>query len=90
MQETPVYEKIGRNYVHTRRADPSWQRRIHAALADARTLLNVGAGAGSYEPDNLDVIALEPSATMIRQRPNKQCARILWDRGTVTVRRSEL
>jgi len=42
---------------------------IHAALGDARTILNVGAGTGSYEPRDRSVIALEPSQTMIDQRP---------------------
>ena len=42
---------------------------MRAALGDARTVVNVGAGAGAYEPDDLDVVAVEPSETMIAQRP---------------------
>ncbi|MBV9607006.1 MAG: hypothetical protein JO027_17975, partial [Solirubrobacterales bacterium] len=44
------YERIGVGYAHTRREDPRLAARIHAALGDARTVVNVGAGAGSYEP----------------------------------------
>jgi SAM-dependent methyltransferase len=52
-----------------RREDPRIAARIRAALGDARTLLNVGAGAGAYEPADLDVAAVEPSAVMRGQRP---------------------
>ena len=63
------YERHGRTYSHHRRADPRIAARIHAALGDARTVLNVGAGAGSYEPGDRWVLAVEPSATMRAQRP---------------------
>ena len=52
-----------------RREDPRLAARIRAALGDARTLLNVGAGAGAYEPAELEVTAVEPSAVMRAQRP---------------------
>jgi SAM-dependent methyltransferase len=52
-----------------RREDPRIAARIRAALGDARTVVNVGAGAGSYEPADLEVVAVEPSETMIAQRP---------------------
>jgi hypothetical protein len=42
---------------------------VHAALGDARTVVNVGAGAGSYEPSDREVAAVEPSARMRGQRP---------------------
>jgi len=45
-----TYDRIGRGYANTRRADPRIAARIEAALGDARSVLNVGAGAGSYEP----------------------------------------
>lgn len=64
-----VYEEIGRTYTRTRVPDPRVAARIHAALGDARRVLNVGAGAGGYEPDDRDVVALEPSRTMLAQRP---------------------
>jgi SAM-dependent methyltransferase len=52
-----------------RREDPRIAARIRAALGDARTVVNVGAGSGAYEPADLEVTAVEPSETMIRQRP---------------------
>jgi SAM-dependent methyltransferase len=52
-----------------RREDARLAARIRAALGDARTVLNVGAGAGSYEPPDLEVTAVEPSAVMRAQRP---------------------
>ena len=63
------YERHGRTYAQHRRADPRIAARIHAALGDACTVLNVGAGAGSYEPSDRWVLAVEPSATMRAQRP---------------------
>jgi SAM-dependent methyltransferase len=63
------YERHGRTYARHRQADPRIAARIHAALGDARTVLNVGAGTGSYEPTDRWVLAVEPSATMRAQRP---------------------
>jgi SAM-dependent methyltransferase len=63
------YETHGRGYAERRRADPRIAAAIAAALGDARTVLNVGAGAGSYEPLDRWVLAVEPSATMRAQRP---------------------
>lgn len=63
------YEHHGRTYARHRRGDPRIAARIHAALGDARTVLNVGAGSGSYEPTDRWVLAVEPSATMRAQRP---------------------
>ena len=63
------YEQRGRTYGELRREDPRIAARIHAALGDARTVLNVGAGSGSYEPADRWVLAVEPSATMRAQRP---------------------
>ncbi len=63
------YERHGRTYARHRRTDTRIAERIHAALGDARTVLNVGAGAGSYEPEDRWVLAVEPSATMRAQRP---------------------
>ncbi len=55
-------------YAVQRRTDPRIAARVHAALGDARTVVNVGAGSGSYEPDDRDVTAVEPSASMRAQR----------------------
>jgi len=64
-----VYDTIGAGYRELRRADPRLAGSIARALGDARTVVNVGAGAGSYEPDEIRVVAVEPSGTMVRQRP---------------------
>ena len=63
------YDTHGVGYAGQRRADPRIAAAILAALGDARTVLNVGAGAGSYEPRDRWVLAVEPSATMRAQRP---------------------
>ncbi|HTT94798.1 MAG TPA: class I SAM-dependent methyltransferase [Solirubrobacterales bacterium] len=62
------YDTHGRGYARRRLADPRFAARIEAALGDARTVVNVGAGAGSYEPRDRWVLAVEPSATMRAQR----------------------
>ncbi|MFN3944343.1 MAG: class I SAM-dependent methyltransferase [Allosphingosinicella sp.] len=63
------YGEIGRNYARYRRPDPFIAARIEEALGEARTVLNVGAGTGSYEPAGRAVTAVEPSAAMRAQRP---------------------
>ena len=64
------YERTGSGYEVHRRADPRIAARVDAALGDAQTVLNVGAGAGSYEPAGRRVIAVEPSAAMrLRRAP---------------------
>ncbi len=62
------YEEHGHTYAQHRRPDPRIAARIHAALGDARTVVNVGAGTGSYEPGDRWLLAVEPSATMRAQR----------------------
>jgi SAM-dependent methyltransferase len=72
-KSSPVadYEEIGRDYTHARRTDPRIAERIFQALGDASSVLNVGAGTGSYEPPDRDVLAVEPSLVMRSQRsPN--------------------
>ena len=64
----PLYDQIGIGYSDYRRPDPRIAARIETALGPCRSVLNVGAGAGSYEPKNRSVVAVEPSAEMIRQR----------------------
>jgi SAM-dependent methyltransferase len=63
------YEATGGGYASRRRPDPRIAALVDAALGDARTVVNVGAGAGSYEPADRDVVAVEPSAPMRSQRP---------------------
>jgi SAM-dependent methyltransferase len=62
------YDAIGRTYTATRQTEPRIAARIWAALGDARTVVNVGAGTGSYEPPDREVTAVEPSEVMIAQR----------------------
>src|SRR4029453_11376181 len=64
-----LYGRIGGGYAETRRADPRIARVIRAGLGDAASVVNIGAGSGSYEPTDLAVVPVEPSETMIRQRP---------------------
>ena len=66
---SPAYDRMGLDYSAVRRADPRIEASIWAALGAAKSVLNVGAGAGSYEPRDREVIALEPSPVMIAQRP---------------------
>ncbi len=66
----PRYETIGHQYSRFRREDPRIRERIRAGLGDARSVVNVGAGAGSYEPADLHVVAIEPSGVMAAQRPH--------------------
>lgn len=63
------YDAIGHGYARTRREDPRFVERIASALGDARSVVNVGAGAGSYEPPDRHVVAIEPSDVMAAQRP---------------------
>ena len=69
MSSAQLYDTIGATYTVTRRTEPRIAERIWAALGDARTVLNVGAGTGSYEPPDRVVTAVEPSALMRAQRP---------------------
>jgi SAM-dependent methyltransferase len=63
------YDRIGVGYARSRHEDPALAAQIHDALGDAATVVNVGAGAGSYEPADRHVIAIEPSDVMAAQRP---------------------
>jgi hypothetical protein len=71
------YQVIGTGYAQVRRPDPRIAALIDAALGDARTVLNVGAGAGSYEPADRHVLALEPAAAMRAQRPRSLAPAII-------------
>jgi SAM-dependent methyltransferase len=69
MPGAQLYDTIGATYTVTRRTEPRIAEQIWTALGDAQTVLNVGAGTGSYEPPGLAVTAVEPSAVMRAQRP---------------------
>jgi SAM-dependent methyltransferase len=64
-----LYDRIGGTYGEIRRPDPRLAEAIRRSLGDARSVVNVGAGTGSYEPLDLEVTAVDPSAVMIAQRP---------------------
>lgn len=80
------YERIGRVYAQTRREDPRLARRIHAVLGDAVTVVNVGAGTGSYEPRDRYVVAIEPSDVMAAQRPSELAPAIRASAGELPLR----
>lgn len=63
------YDRIGKSYAATRREDARIAAAIYSALGDARSVANIGAGTGSYEPTDREVLAIEPSWMMIAQRP---------------------
>jgi SAM-dependent methyltransferase len=65
-----LYDQIGHSYAGRRRADPRIAAAIENAVDGCASILNVGAGAGSYEPRSRTVVAVEPSRTMIAQRPH--------------------
>ena len=64
-----TYDRIGCAYPRTRKEDPRLARLIASALGRANTVVNVGAGTGSYEPADRFVVAVEPSRVMLEQRP---------------------
>jgi SAM-dependent methyltransferase len=66
---TRIYDKIGGTYSGRRQADPRIATAIEGAVAGCNSILNVGGGTGSYEPASRFVVAVEPSRTMIAQRP---------------------
>lgn len=67
----PIYDRggIGEGYARRRQPDPRIAAALLAALGDARSVINIGAGTGSYEPTDRTVQAVEPSEVMINQRP---------------------
>jgi SAM-dependent methyltransferase len=66
---TALYDEIGQTYAGRRQSDPRIGAAIERALTDCKSILNVGAGTGSYEPRSRMVVAVEPSSIMIAQRP---------------------
>lgn len=77
------YDKRGKGYSGRRQADPRIARFVHAALGQATTVLNVGAGAGSYEPEDRYVLAVEPSVTMRAQRPRHHPPAVIGTAGSL-------
>jgi hypothetical protein len=75
-----LYDAIGKGFAAQRQADPRIAAQIRAALGSLGSLANVGAGAGSYEPSDCTVLAIEPSQATLEQRVDRQArmARELW------------
>lgn len=71
MVQRQRYDEIGRTYAVTRREDPRIAAAVHACLGVGQTVVNVGAGTGSYEPQDREVVAVEPSVQMLRQRKGR-------------------
>ncbi|MEO8601227.1 MAG: class I SAM-dependent methyltransferase [bacterium] len=69
VKTSAAYDRIGVGYTATRRPDPRIAAQIEAALSGCASVVNVGAGSGSYEPTDRRVVAVELAATMIAQRP---------------------
>ncbi len=74
--QTQIYDTIGVGYHRRRQTDARWMAAIDKALGDARTVLNIGAGTGSYEPADRLVLAVDPSIAMIRQRSSRSAPAI--------------
>ncbi|WP_432277561.1 class I SAM-dependent methyltransferase [Kitasatospora brasiliensis] len=70
--ELAAYDRIGVGYRQVRRPDPRLHALIGGALGGARTVVNVGAGAGSYEPEGAEVTAVDPSQVMLDQHPGRR------------------
>jgi SAM-dependent methyltransferase len=83
MSGAQLYDTIGATYTLTRRTEPRIAARVWAALGDARTVLNVGAGTGSYEPGDRHLLAVEPSAVMRAQRPAGAAPCVAADAGSL-------
>ena len=86
MSRMTRYDSIGHGYGHTRREDPRIAATVHRALGDARTVVNVGAGTGSYEPRDRHVVAIEPSDVMASQRPRDVAPAIRASAGALPLR----
>jgi SAM-dependent methyltransferase len=86
MNHVARYDTIGHAYASTRREDPQLREHIERALGAARTVVNVGAGAGSYEPRDRHVVAIEPSDTMAAQRPRTLAPAIRASAGRLPLR----
>ena len=80
------YDTIGHGYSQTRREDLRFRAQIHAALANARTVVNVGAGTGAYEPTDRHVIAIEPSDVMAAQRSRDLAPAVRASAGSIPLR----
>lgn len=81
-----LYDALGVDYRRWRRPDPRLAAQIAAALGSAESVVNVGAGAGAYEPRDRRVVAVEPALTMIRQRPPDAAPAVRGCAGALPVR----
>jgi SAM-dependent methyltransferase len=83
---TARYDRIGHGYAATRRPDPRLRALIDRELGDARTVVDVGAGTGSYEPAGRHVVAIEPSDVMAAQRASHLAPALRADAAHLPVR----
>jgi ubiquinone/menaquinone biosynthesis C-methylase UbiE len=74
-EDSAAYDRLGIGYQYVRRPDPHLGRMIEDALGDAETILNVGAGTGSYEPADRQIVAIDPSAVMLAQHAGSRRVR---------------
>jgi SAM-dependent methyltransferase len=86
MAEGARYDRIGTTYARMRQPDPALVALIGRALGDARTVVEVGAGSGSYEPRGRHVVAIEPSDVMAAQRPPELAPAIRATAGALPLR----
>lgn len=83
---TALYDTIGKGYRDLRRPDSRIEEAVRRGLADAPTVVNVGAGTGSYEPTDRPVVAVEPSRTMLGQRPSGAAPAVQASAGSLPFR----
>lgn len=86
VQNSQIYDRIGRGYAARRRPDPRIGAFVWRALGGSASIVNVGAGTGSYEPGDRRVVAVEPSIVMIRQRPPHAAPVVRASAGTLPFR----
>ncbi|MBO9595917.1 MAG: hypothetical protein J7599_23640 [Niabella sp.] len=60
------YDEYGQDYSARRRPDPEIEKLIFKAIGDSSTIINIGAGTGSYEPHDRFVVAVEPSPPLLK------------------------
>jgi SAM-dependent methyltransferase len=86
MGDAPIYDQIGVSYGRYRRPDPAIATMIDEGLGEARSVVSVGTGTGSYEPADRWVVAIEPSSVMVQQRPSGTASAVRAVAGSLPLR----